>query len=328
MRLVGPRSRLVMALSVVLAASLVASEARAQDPKVQAAKSFAAGSEAYARKDFSAAARAFEDAYRIAPRGAAAYNAGLAWESAGEHARAADDYTQALEASDLGAAERADATGRLRGLERRLGRLTLSSPTGTRLTLDDLDLPGSTADVHLEPGKHAVRAEYLGGRSESRSVVVRAGAAQSLKLGEAPEEPTPPAATPPVDAPPDTKPPVEETHAPRRHEEPEPPASPDRLPAWIAFGGAAVASGLAIVFFEVGISARNRLENDLTDSSLRNEATTFRAATWVTWALAGGAAVTGVVLYLSPPGKTSAPSVSSSPAVSFDGHGIALHLRF
>jgi hypothetical protein len=318
-----------MALAATLAAMVAPSEARGDDAKAQAARSFQTGSEAYQRKDFRGAGRAFDDAYRIAPRGAAAYNAGLAWEGAGERIRAADEYTRALEASDLGPAERADATGRLRALERTLARLSLTSPDGTRLVLDDVELPASSATVHVEPGTHALRAEYPGGRGESRTVLARAGVEQSVKLGP----PVDDAPAPPVDAPPE---PVvhDRPSAPPPHREGTPAAaSPDRTPMWIALGGALVAAGVAIALYEGGLTARNEFVNDgSTDPSLRNQATTLRTGTWIAWSAAGVLAATGAVFYLtsSPSTQATSPATStaSGPSVALDGRGVALRLPF
>jgi hypothetical protein len=307
-----------MALAAALTATLATRGVQADDAKAEAARSFQAGSDAYLRKDFRGAGRAFDDAYRIVPRGAAAYNAGLAWESAGERSRAADDYTRALESTDVGAAERADATGRLRALGRTLGRLSLTSPNGTRLVLDDVDLPGSSASVHVEPGTHALRVEYPGGRGESRTVLVRAGGEQSVKLGEPPEGDRPPA--PAVVAPSEP--------ADRAHESAPPPSPPDRTPVWIALGGTVVASGVAIYLFEQGLTVRNEfVSGGSTDRSLRNQAETFRTMTWVAWSVAGGLAVTAAIFYFAS-SSTPATSRATAPSVAVGGQGVTLRLPF
>jgi len=310
-----------LALAATLTGMLATREAQAGDAKSPAARSFEAGSEAYQRKDFRGAARAFDEAYRIAPRGAAAYNAGLAWEGAGERIRAADEYARALEASDLGAAERADATGRLRALEQTLGRLSFTSPGGTRLTLDDVDLPGSSVSTHVEPGKHALRVEYPTGSGESRTVVVRAGVEQLVKLGEPPEDSPPPAL-----APSDSSVRAHDNPAPP-HREGTPPASPDRTPVWIALGGAAVASGVAIALYEVGLSARNQfVAGGSTDASLRDQASTLRTGTWIAWIAAGGLAATGVIFFLASPAPTT--STAGGPSVAVGGQGVTFRMPF
>jgi len=322
MRRADPSHRRLTVAAACLT-TLVAGVARADDAKSQAARSFRTGSDAYARRDFRAAARSFDDAYRIAPRGAAAYNGGLAWESAGDNRRAADDYTRALEASDLGTVERADATGRLRALERNLGELSFLAPSGAHLALDEADLPDLTATVHVEPGPHSVRVQYRDGRTETRTVVVQAGVEQSLRFGDTPEPPrVEPARSAPVDAPPEASAPREAARRPVvRDRAPAPP--PDRTPAWIAFGGTAVASGVAIYLFEQGLSSLHAFEDSGSKSpALHTDATNYRTGTWVAWGVAGGLAVTGVILYLTAGRDTPAP------AVVLDGHGATLRVRF
>jgi len=312
-----------MALAAALTATLATGDVQADDAKAEAARSFQAGSDAYLRKDFRGAGRAFDDAYRIVPRGAAAYNAGLAWESAGERSRAADDYTRALESTDVGAAERADATGRLRALERTLGRLSLTSPNGTRLVLDDVDLSGSSPSVHVEPGTHALRVEYPGGRGESRTILVRAGGEQSVKLGEPSEGDR--TSTPAVDAPSEPADRAHESAPPPHRESAPPPSPPDRTPVWIALGGAVVASGVAIYLFEQGLTVRNEfVSGGSTDRSLRNQAETFRTMTWVAWSVAGACAATAAIFYFA---SSSTPATSRA-SVAVGGQGVTLRLPF
>jgi hypothetical protein len=297
--------------------------ARADDPRAEAARSFRAGSEAYQRGDFRAAARAFDEAYRVAPRGPAAYNAGLSWEGAGELLRAADDYTQALEASDLGTAERADATGRLRALERTLARITVSSPPGTRLALDDVDEPAWRTTFHVEPGRHTLRAVLPGGREESRVVASRAGASEAMTFVDAKDAPAPvpddgsPARTASQGA----RPPHDEEVVSR--------STPERWPAWVAFGAAAVASGVAIGAYVEGVSARNEFvaKND-TDPALRDKALSLRTATWVSWGVAGACAAAGVVLYLLPPTSSAGSARSTGLSLAVGLHGVSIQAPF
>jgi hypothetical protein len=300
--------------------------ASADDPKVEAAKSFRAGSEAYARGDFRAAARAFDEAYRVAPRAPAVYNAALAWEGAGELLRAADDYTQALEASDLGTAERADATGRLRALERTLARITVSAPPGTRVTLDDVDEPAWRTTFHVEPGRHKLRAVLSSGKEESRVIAARAGATETVKLVEATDAPSsePDEGTPGARTPPDA------AHLPHDGEG-APSSTPERWPAWIAFGAAAVASGVAIGAYVEGVSALNEYKSGPepdTNPALRNKALSLRTATWVSWGVAGGCAVAGVVLYLVPPTSSTDGARPRGVSLAVGLHGVSIGAPF
>lgn len=311
-----------MALALALAAALSTADARAEDPKTQAARSFHAGSDAYTRGDFRAAARAFDEAYRLVPRGAAAYNAGLAWESADDRRRAADDYTRALEASDLGSAERADATGRLRALETAFGRFTFSAPPGTRLVLDDVDLTGASTSVHVEPGKHALRVDYPGGKGEVRTLVARAGVEQAVKLGETATTETPA-----------VEPPTESTTAPGEdtpHPEHTASKAPNRTAMWLTLGGAGLSAGVAVILFELGLTARNEFAaNGLdTNRSERDQAVAFRTAAWVAWSVAGGLAATGVVLYFTNPAPSSPSQKAAATTVALDPRGVTLRMPF
>ena len=79
--------RLILVFIVCLSLTGVTRRAAADGDTTRAARLFRAASDAYARHDFREAAVQFESAYRTAPRGAAIYNAGLAWEAAGDFAR-------------------------------------------------------------------------------------------------------------------------------------------------------------------------------------------------------------------------------------------------
>jgi hypothetical protein len=259
------------------------------------------------------AAASFDDAYRIAPRGAAAYNAGLSWEAAGEAARAADDYARALRAGDLGAVERADTTGRLKNLEHKLGRLTVFAPDDARVLLDDQDVTDAGRNLRVTPGAHSLRIQYADGKSESRTVRVAAGELVEVRPtghGEAP----PPRAAP------------EPSGSTESDGQATSPAS-DHIPAFVAFGGGVVASVLAISFFELGLSARNNFEQTQDhDSSLHDQAETFRTLTWVSWSAAAICAGVGVVLYLNE--TPASPTASPGAALEVGPRGVTLHVGF
>ncbi|MGD0527774.1 MAG: hypothetical protein ABSE49_21755 [Polyangiaceae bacterium] len=282
MRLIRPAIALATALAIALPGGNVA---RAEDPKAQAALSFRAGSEAYARHDYRTAARLFDEAYRIVPRGAAAYNAGLAWESAEERARAADDYTRALEASDLGAAERADAMGRLRALVARASSEQAVKPVEAPATTETP--PAAAEEPPVEKEKDQDRA--------SRARTQRDDAASAHE----------------------------------EHAEHATARGPDRTAMWVTLGGAAVAAGVALTLFELGLTARNEFEaGQDTSTSQRNQAIAYRTGTWVAWGVAGGLAATGIVLFLANPSPSSTSQRAASPTVAFDSRGVRLRLPF
>ncbi len=295
------------------AAAGTAGAARAEEPKDVAARLFHEGSEAYARKDFREAARAFESAYHTIPRGAAVYNAGLAWEGAEELARAADDYAAAVGSSDATPAQRSDAASRLKALEARVGRLVVTGPADTRVTLDDGADAGLPLAVHLSPGHHTLAIAYASGATRSRGLEARAGGEQVVRL----DEPAAAAAEEPKED---------------RHEKRGGASATDdgaatrRTLAWVAAGGAVVASGLAFAFYETGLSALNKYEGTgNTDGSSGAQATNDKTAEQVSWGVAGALAVTAVVLYLTSSGS---PSTSATTSLQVGPTGAQLHLSF
>ena len=304
------RGRHVVPLAVfVLGRALSTAPSSAQEAPA-AARAFQAGSQAYARGDFRAAAADFDEAYRLDPRGAAAYDAGLAWEAAGEGARAADDYARALRTADLGNVERADTTGRLKSLESRIGRLSVSAPDDAEVSVDAVDVTGRAQGMHVMPGTHAIRVRHGDGRVEARSVRVGAGELAEVRL-DWPASASPDAGSPPAPTP---------SHEPRPRPvaTTEPGSSPStmRILSYVAIGGAAVASGIAIATYETGLSAVNQFVQDGSrDPARRAQAENLRTATWVSWGFAGAFAATGVILFLtSPPSSTSA----SAPAAALE----------
>jgi len=306
-----------LALSAALAAASLTAPAAAQDAGGAAGRAFQAGTQAYARGDFRAAAASFDEAYRIAPRGAAAYNAGLSWEAAGEAARASDDYARALRAGDLGTVERADTTGRLRNLESKLGRVSVFAPDDARVSLDGRDVTDAGRGLHVTPGSHALRIEYGDGQDESRSVRVAAGEVVEIRRtghGEA-------AAPPP--APESSGSTSSDTHAPAAAV-----AASDHIPVFVAFGGGVVASVLAIYFYERGLSARNDFVDQTNDHdpSLHDQAETFRTLTWVSWSAAAVCAGVGAALYFTE--TPASPSASPGAALEVGPRGVSLRVGF
>src|SRR5262249_20180619 len=140
-----------------------------------AAEMFRVASAAYGRGEYRAAALSFEAAYAQAPLGAAMYDAGLAWEQAGEPARASDDFLRAAAAADLAPAERADAHKRLPRLERSLARIEVVAPAQALVSVGHAERVAVPAVVHVTPGAHTVTVVFADGRSASRDLDVVAG---------------------------------------------------------------------------------------------------------------------------------------------------------
>jgi tetratricopeptide (TPR) repeat protein len=302
--------RIATIAATLCLATAVAPSARADGSTEQAARLFRAGTDSYARHEFREAARQFESAYRIAPRGAAIYDAGLAWEQAGETARAADDLATAIGNPDTSSQQRSDATSRLKALEARVARLVVTGPADAHVTVDDGSASSLPLGVHLAPGAHALFVTYADGRTESRDVDAQPGAEVVVRLS-APASPS-----------------TGEATSSSSHEKPAPAPAPDegastrRTLAWISLGGAGLASVVAVAFYVAGENALNQFLNDRSSSNLQGQAITDRTVTQVLAGVAGAFAATSLVLFLTSSGSSSSTSLRVGPT------GAALHVTF
>ena len=297
-RLVGGSLTLfLVALSMALSMTVLLGERRAQAVGTQASEFFRAGEASYARGDFPAAARSFEEAHRRAPHAATLYNAALAWEWAQQIARAADGYESALRMEGLGARQKRDALGRLQALEKRLGHIRVLAPVGGgKVTVAHLELGDIPLVVHVLPGTHEVRLTRDSGRVEKTTVNVAQG--QSLIVQFAPA-PAPPTAAAPNPAPT----PIPATSRALNAEPEASVRSPGnlRLWGWAVLGGAVVGlGGTAVYLGTEALQARDRYnDSGRTDLSAYDRASTLRTWTNVLWVGTALVAATGGVLVLT-----------------------------
>jgi tetratricopeptide (TPR) repeat protein len=258
------------------------------------------GEDAFKAGDFRSAAQSFEAAFRQDPRGASIYNAALAWASAGDDPRAADDFALAIATPDLPDGFANEARSRLAALERSLARVDVTAPSGARITLAHAKDANAPAHVHVAPGTYEIRVVFADGRTRAKTIAALAGRAMVVDV----EPPAPVAVAPVPSAAPVT------TEAP---EAPQPRSS-RRTFAWIALGGAAVAGAAGIYFY---VDARNTRDDyvakhDATgaiDTSLHDSAQSALVRSWIAGGVAVAAAATGVVLFLTEP---DAPRTSAS----------------
>lgn len=302
-----------IAATLCLATALSGS-ARADEPTEQAARLFRQGTDSYARHDFREAARQFESAYRMAPRGAAIYDAGLAWEQAGELPRAADDFASAIGNGDTSSQQRSDATARLKALEARLARLVVTGPADAHVTVDDGSAASLPLGIHLAPGAHALFVTYAGGRTESRDVDARAGAEVVVRLtAPATADSTPPPGPGSPAAAPETPAPASDDGA----------ASTRRMLAWLSLSGAGLASVLAVYFYVQGENALSQYEaGQIRSTSLHDQAVTDRTVTQVLAGVTLALGATSVVLFLTSSKTGAATSLRIGPTSA------ALHVTF
>ncbi|HMR76211.1 MAG TPA: hypothetical protein PKD61_13890 [Polyangiaceae bacterium] len=236
---------------------------------------FTAGSSAYHRGEFRAAAEAFESAHRHAPRAATILNAARAWRAAEEPGRAANAYAAALNLGGLPSEEQQNAQQQLTALSATLGRVQLLGPAGTVVGLGEQQKLAVPTEVYVAPGTYSLTALFPSGQRITRTVRVRIGTQQER-----------------LEAPP-----AEPPQATRASAAPESPAleSGSSQSAWgIASLGAAGALTVgAVILGTRALDARDRYDaSDRRDIEAYDEAKSLRLWTNVLW---GGAVVAGGV---------------------------------
>jgi hypothetical protein len=172
---------LLVALPTSAAVAPVDARATEVDPQVKAkaAKTFRAAEAAFRRGDFRAAAEGFEAAYGIAPHPFALWNAVIAWDKAGEHARAANRCEAFLREAAADDRNRPDAEQLLGRLAASLAKIDVQADGGREITLDGA--PIERGKRFVEPGDHVVGASFDAG-TVTRAVRVAAGATERLAL--------------------------------------------------------------------------------------------------------------------------------------------------
>lgn len=274
------RSVAALGFCAVLASLGATSPARADE--ASAAETFRAGTAAYARGEYRAAALAFEAAFHEQPHAAALYNAGRSWAAAGAQPRAADAYAAALQASGLDSAQEADSRARLQELEASLGSVQVTAPAGALVSLEHVERAPAPVLVHVTPGDHTARSALPGGQAISRIVHVNAGERVTLAF----DAPSKPADTP---APPGPMKPSAEPQGPGRNGR--------WALGWGTLGVAALASGAAVFLGVRALDARDDFDaSNHTDQAAHDSAAALRTWTNVTWAAAGVLGATSVVL--------------------------------
>ena len=286
---------------IVVASTLVFNAAHAEVPPSEAAAAelFRAGAAALGRRDYKAAARAFEEAHARAPRAQAMYNAGLAWAEAGEPERAADALATALLLSGLREDHAAEATRRLKELESGLGVVHVDAHDA-RIDVAHVNGKAAPLEVHLPPGSHTVKVTFAGGASLARDVTLDPGKHVVLAFQE------PPAAAPP--------------RAPAL----TPPRSssfPYRTAGYVSFGigaGAGIASGVLGALTVSRRDAYDRAGRVEENRALYDEAVRLRTFTNIALVAATVLVATGAVLLLvAPRARGAASALPNDGALRF-----------
>ncbi len=268
------------ALLFGLAVTLAASGAWAQEAvstREDAGLLFQRGTAAYAAGDYAAAAREFEQAYRLRPHAAALFNRARALELLGDAPRAADCYVEALSRGELREQDRAEAESRLASLSKTLGSVRVEGPQGTRGSIGHLENAPLPISAHLAAGRYQLVVVARNGQATEFPLLIAAGKPTRLN----------------IESQPPTKTPGPRNASDERSHFRVPPSALVALGGGLLFAGAGTYLGLA------GLAARDEFdESRHTDVAAHDRAIHFRTWANVAFGVAAAAgALGGVLIY-------------------------------
>jgi hypothetical protein len=203
----------------------------ADDTLVQEARArFKEGVDLYDKGQYEKARSKFVQAYALRHHPAILLNLGLSSLKSGHPAEAARYLTQfQREATSATAQEHSDADRAIAEARTKDGRLDVSAPTGTEISVDDQVIGNAplSDSVDVDPGQHTIKAKASDGTVDSRTVNTSVGQRLPVKFGPgnsgaAVVAPVPPPATA---SNPETPPPDDTTAPPPP---PPPPAEPEK----------------------------------------------------------------------------------------------------
>jgi hypothetical protein len=287
-----------------------AGAAPTRDDQRRAAESFRQAEAAFGRKEYAAAAAAFEQAGRFVPHPKAFLNAAEAWDLAGEPVRSAEACARALELPVEDNALHVEARTRLEALFPRIARIEIAGAGRLRARIDGGEEIAPPAARYVSSGKHRVDVvDPEDGSVRTLEVDARAGATERLDLS--------PKAAPIPEGPKDVAPPTT-------------PPAPERPPVpvgtWVSFGVAGAAATAMAVMGGLTLDAQSRFNDEPT----REHADTFNAyrlSTNVLIGVAGAAALTGAIIWIIDAATAPAP-VALHPIVGPGHAGFGVGARF
>jgi tetratricopeptide (TPR) repeat protein len=254
--------------------------------KPDAKSSFDEGLAHFKRHEYSDAAESFFRAYRISPTADALYNAGLAWELAGDAASAATAY-EIARTLDLPPKAMDDTKARLGRLAVALGRIEVSAPEGATLEAKPFVVNAAKGVFYFDPGRHTIGVTLQSGRHLEKSFVARAGQTTVVLV-----ETSTPSTT-------DTSEPEPVAPPPPKHDTSS--STPWHTVGWVSLGASAVASAAAIYFGVETLRARDDYNASPPPRSQaeRDRAENLMHWTNIAWATAAvtGAAGAGILLF-------------------------------
>ncbi len=180
--------------------------AQAQNPQedalTKAARArFQEGVDAFDHGNYEAARAAFKQAYALKQHPAVLLNLAQSSLKSGHYLEASKMFQQYV--NDPQADKKADATKGLTDARSKLGRLDVSAPPGSEITIDDA-VAGKTPmsePIDVEAGNHTVHVKLPDNTSSEQKIVVTAGQVQPVRFAATATVVNPP---PNTNNPPDT----------------------------------------------------------------------------------------------------------------------------
>jgi tetratricopeptide (TPR) repeat protein len=301
---------LVIAAATLAAAPSAARADAASDARVE----YAAGAAALQKRAYRDAAEHFEAAARLRPHAAAYFAAAKAWQLAGEPVRAADRFSSALERSELGGADKAEAARQLAVLEEKLGTARFTGDGALEARIDDGPPVRPPGVRHGMPGTHTVNVTGNGGTGKI-DIKLDAGASVAVDLEPSLVAPKP-------------KPLAERAPEPNASPIEQPPDTPRgssglRTGGIVALVGAGVGAGVSIGLGVAALSAKQTFLDRGHTQSDYDAAIRLQTATNVGWVATGVLGAAGatllVVSFASKPASTGARIELSPVGARFAG---------
>lgn len=174
-----PKLALAVTAGALFLGSPVAARAADDAAKADAARKFKAGEKAFKRHEYAAAARAFEEAYTIAPHPAALFNAATAYQKAGQLTRAANLCARYLRDAPEDDSRREKANGLIGELIPKLGRIQVLDHGAKNVEIDGKALESEL--TYVDPGDHLVSGEF-GDRTVQRKLTIVAGSVVKVAI--------------------------------------------------------------------------------------------------------------------------------------------------
>jgi hypothetical protein len=266
--------------------------------------------DAFGRHDYRAAAVLFERAFAQSKLGPVIYNAGMSWKLAGEQARAADALARALELGGLDATQQAQAVTAYGEATKSLGKIRVSGPEGTSVSVAHLEGAPLPVVVHLPPGHHTIVVRLRDGTVAKHTVESRLEEPAVLEVPE-----------PITAAPAPSARSAELEPAPTRER-----GSTQVLLGWVSVGAGVIAGGVGTYFQLAALGDRDEwdeLGNAREHVEVRDRAETKNRIAIGSFIASGVLVATGVTLLITAPDANS-----ERLALSVGPGTLRLHGRF